>query len=280
MDLNALVGLDGTRVVASGRVVAGTGPDRPAGRCRFEPPMPSAPAPTGTAPAGAQPVSVRPAHALSVAAHGVREAGLAWVGEGPRREAYAELSGTWHPRAQDAGAQDAGALHVHAQRPAEPADPDPPPDLPRHPPCAPPPGGWPPTAAGLPAMPDPAALAEHGVAGVALFRPEPDRPVLVVAASDPAEVAGWLRPRWGGRLCVVASRWPPGAAEHVRAALAAAPQSWRVLSVAATVGADGQPLVDAEVVLVEADLASWAAGVPDGLLRLRPWLAPAGTGPA
>jgi hypothetical protein len=147
----------------------------------------------------------------------------------------------------------------------------PPPGPFTRPPCPRPETGWP---AGD-NLGDFEELLDTGAAvSVAVFHPGPDRTVLVVAATDRAAVEARLRPRLGARLCVVPSRWATRQLDEVFAVLSAHQRDWDLGMVARSVEEDGQPVVMATLLRVGPEVAAWAAGLPEGILRLRPSLSP------
>ncbi len=243
---------DGDLVVAEGRVVA------QADEAWFEPPLPR---PLVSA-VGDDPVSP-PSH-LAVRVHGVRLAELAWRTDRDLAETYARLAGRWR----------GDELHVTTQHATEPAGPGPPSDALTWPPCPAPAGGWPGARDDLPGPP-PELLASGAVTSAALFRPSATQEVLVVAAVDPPQVAARLQAVYGDRLCLVPSRWTAAEILGVRRALDASAAAWSVYESATSVTGDGQAVVTASLVRVHPALAAWAAGLPDGLLNLSPWLVPA-----
>lgn len=107
-----------------------------------------------------------------------------------------------------------------------------------------------------------------------VFRPSRTQAVLVVAATEPERVEAALRPHYGRALCVVRSRWTPEQVTAVRESLRAGMRTWNVYTFGDTATGDGQLLVTAKAVRVVPALASWAAGVPAGLLHVNTWLAP------
>ena len=179
---------------------------------------------------------------------------------------WATITGVWY----DDGIQ------VQTQSPVPPAPPARRwPSLTR-PPCPPPAGGWPTGGTGKHLVNldvDPGDLLATGAAvTLAQFQAGPDQLVLVVAATDKDAVERWLRPQLGPRLCVVPSRWTR---DQVDAVLAVVRDKWRVDDRDVPHGADDDAYVEVHPFRVPADMAAWAAGVPDDLLHVTPALAPA-----
>jgi hypothetical protein len=144
-------------------------------------------------------------------------------------EGWALVTGTWS----------GGQLHVEQQA-------APPPHgawRPRWttPPCPPPPGGWP-TQLRRSDVQGGYGLGDLELTGAAvavtLFRPGPDRAVLVVAAGDVAAVEA------------------------------------RLYGLGLQNADDGQPHMAARLVRVLPEIAAWAAPLPKGILLLEPWLVP------
>jgi hypothetical protein len=152
------------------------------------------------------------------------------------------------------------------------------------PPCPPPGGGWPAGPRTTPELSrDLTDLAETG-ATVALtwFRPGEDQTVLVVAAADPAAVEARLRPRLGGSLCVVPSRWTKAQLDDVTSQLHARAGQWNLSTIGRTRAGDGQALVSADLIRVLPEIAAWARSLPPGspgIVAFRPWLLPASVPP-
>jgi hypothetical protein len=185
-------------------------------------------------------------------------------------EGWATLSGTWS----------SDGLAVHRQDPRiEPAeDKDDPGDWDK-PPCPPPAGGWPKSDRGREEdnlCVDLADLQETGAAvAVTTFRPGQGQLVLVVAAADVGAVEAQLRPQLAARLCVVPSRWTRPELRAVRDHLSAHWEDWGIYGAGEVNTSEGQACITASLVRVLPEIASWAAPLPDGILSLRAWLAPA-----
>jgi hypothetical protein len=180
-------------------------------------------------------------------------------------EGWALVTGTWS----------GGQLHVEQQA-------APPPDgawRPRWttPPCPPPPGGWP-TQLRRSDVQGGYGLGDLELTGAAvavtLFRPGPDRAVLVVAAGDVAAVEARLRPQLGESLCVVPSRWTKAQLDTVGDYLHYQWELWRLYGLGLQNADDGQPHMAARLVRVLPEIAAWAAPLPKGILLLEPWLVP------
>jgi hypothetical protein len=123
---------------------------------------------------------------------------------------------------------------------------------------------------------DLADLASTGAAvAVTWFHPGKNQPVLVVAAADPAVVEARLRPRLGGSLCVVPSRWTKGQLDDVSSQLHQRLQHWNLYELRRQHADDGQARIAARLVRVLPQIAAWAASLPPGIVRLEPWLTPA-----
>lgn len=260
-DAASLVLHDGDRVHASGRVVAVAG--RPVRFC-----APVAVAAVGYA-AGHEP-------APAYCDWGVDVQGVNLNALSSRRakagavEGYADLVGTYRA---------SGVVEVVTQRPYRVTDFPLPPD---RPPCPAPPGGWPTGAAdeNLDLTPIEDYGREHPdvVLTPAQLRPS-SRQVLayVLTLTDPGPVDVALRPAYGGRLCVVRSRYSRGQISRATQAFTSRTDGGHADIYAVGAGAlaaDGQPVIEVECVQVNPELVAVAAEQPRGLVRLRPWLQP------
>jgi hypothetical protein len=184
-------------------------------------------------------------------------------------EGWATVTGTWTGH----------LLRIEQQTASRPSVPD---DSPKWqvPPCPPPPGGWPqgipPSGRGLGNLDfEVGDLEESGAAvTVATFRPGRDQAVLVVAAADPTAVEARLRPQLGSRLCVVPSRWTKSELDAVRGHLHDRFRDWRLYGLCVDTLDDAQARVRAQLTMVTPKIASWAASLPPGILRLDSWLLP------
>jgi len=249
MDFDGLVVRDGDLVTASGRLVRNQAGDW------FEPPVWVA--------AAIGPRMIRPVSPVAVRV---------------ARADFDELAG----RFEDHGAVEGSATltgiwsadQLRAQRQASPGPRDAP--LPRWvtPPCPAPVGGWPRHGGNLRFdMNDLPGIG--GVVTVTVFRPGPDCAVLVVAAADPDAAEVWLRPQFGARLCVVASKWTTAELDAVRAQLHTRHRAWNLLQLGLSTGEDGQACIAAKLTRVSPEIALWAACLPAGIVSLDPWLRPA-----
>jgi hypothetical protein len=251
MEIDGLVVHDGDLVTASGRLVRTQAGDW------FEPPVWMAAA------VGDGPRIIRPVSPVAVRIAGADFGELARRFEDDSKvEGFAALTGIWSD----------GQLHVQHQAAPSPVDAGVP-----HwvtPPCPAPAGGWPRHGGNLVFnvndLPGPGA-----VVSVAVFRPGPDQEVLVVAAADPDAAWAWLRPRFGARLCVVASRWTTAELDAVRAYLHARHRPWNLLQCGESASEDGQACIAAKLTRVSPEIALWAASIPAGIVSLDPWLRPA-----
>lgn len=145
------------------------------------------------------------------------------------------------------------------------------------PPCVAPDQGWPAgTQADLVDLGlDDLRASENCVASV-IYRPRQDSSVLVVAATDVAAAEAQWRPVFGGRLCVVQSRWSKAALNEITDILRAGWQHWTLSTIGRRVDDNAQSSVEVHLLRVPPDLARWVAELPDGILELRPTLTPAG----
>ncbi len=258
VDLSALVVADGDRVVAWGRLVRDVRGEW------FDPPRPRTLAFIHN-----PPVAPAGRGAVPVAGADFRRLGDRYERDG-LTEGYATLTGTWSagrllvtrqdPRLRGAAADDVEFGDWTA------------------PPCPPPEGGWPRSsgAQGTENLDfDLGDLRETGAAvAVTVFRPGRRQLVLVVAAAEPGAVEARLRPQLGPRLCVVPSRWTRRELRDVRDHLSGRWDEWNLITIAEISDGHGQPRVTVRLARVLPEIAVWAAPLPEGLLLLRPWLAP------
>ena len=178
-------------------------------------------------------------------------------------EGWALVTGTWS----------GGQLHVEQQA-------APPPHgawRPRlvSPPCPPPPQGWPIVMRRIELGYDLVDLQTTGAAvAVSIFRPGPNRAVLVVAAGDVAAVEARLRPQLGESLCVVPSRWTKAQLDVVGDYLHYQWEQWGLYGLGLHYTDDGQARMAAQLVRVLPEIAAWAATLPQDILLLEPWLMP------
>lgn len=187
--------------------------------------------------------------------------------QGGAIEGYARLIGTYR----------AGTVRVTRQEAlADERPSDPPSDSV---PCAAPAGGWPrgPHWENLDTSAVSAYQALHpdDIVTVALFRPSVAQVVLTIAAQDPQRVSTTLRPAYGARLCVVAARYSAAEVGTAMDALSAFTRGSRlgIWSVGQGVGADGQPHIEANVVMLTEKLVELERRFPAGLVQMKPWLA-------
>lgn len=141
--------------------------------------------------------------------------------------------------------------------------------------CGAPRGGWP-----VYTEPDRAALVDWAERHAADYVGErravdprdPRRGVYVVTTHAPDAAAAALRPVYGDRLCILASR-------YTRAEVAAAREAARRFApyphvVHEQLGPDAQLTLEVDPVMVGEAERAFAAGQPDGLIVFNPWLAP------
>jgi hypothetical protein len=254
MDVDALVVRDGDRVRASARLVRDSQGDW------FQPDLPHA-GPDGPE-RGFRPVwragAVRVVGADFDAVSDRFERGGAAAG-------WALVTGTWS----------GGQLHAEQQA-------APPPHgawRPRWmtPPCPPPPQGWPIVLrrSDIQLGYDLGDLQLTGAAtAVTIFRPGPNRAVLVVAAGDVAAVEARLRPQLGESLRVVPTRWTKAQLDTVGDYLHYQWEPWGLYGLGLDNTDDGQPHMAAQLVRVLPEIAAWAATLPQDILLLEPWLMP------
>lgn len=182
-------------------------------------------------------------------------------------EGWATVTGTWT----------GDLIRIEEQSSSRLSAPDDPPRW-EDPPCPPPPGGWPRGMNGRYRDNlefDVGDLKETGAAvTVVTFRPGRDQAVLVVAAADPRTVEGRLRPQLGPRLCVVPSRWAKREIDAVLGHLHDRWADWDIYELGTETLEDAQARVTARLTRVPPEIADWAASLPPGILRLRPWLVP------
>lgn len=251
MDPGALVLRDGDRVEAWGRLL-----QTPPGTF-FEPPLPVRLAAT---------TDVMPPSRFAVPVVGADLDDVEMRrDDGERVEGYATVRGRWlHDR-----------LLVDTQAPRRPRELGSGPEW-VEPPCAPPPEGWPHGARdsnlsvdGLDHLKDSGAAV-----AVTMFRPSPTQVVLVVAAEDPPAVHAALAPQAGARLCVVKSRFSRPQVDAARDELVRRMDTDLIWATGETSDEQGQPVVTVDVARLGTDLAAWIADQPEGLVRVRAWLAP------
>lgn len=133
------------------------------------------------------------------------------------------------------------------------------------PPCPAPIGGWP----ASPINDELEELSESDeVAALVIFHPNPGTTVIVVAASDVDAVEIEFRSRYGNSLCVVPSRWSKQQLETVRGVLHDHWGDWSLSSWAVEADDRVQSTVEVSLLRVPPDMAAWAAGLPEGILRI------------
>jgi hypothetical protein len=171
------------------------------------------------------------------------------------------------------------AIEVRSQSPtfpppsAMPNWTDPVPDW-TNPPCPAPSGGWPRGEMDANLDFDRDGLGNIAVS-VVTFRPSRDQAVLVVAATDVDAATAVLKPQLHNSFCVLPSRWTREELDAVQAHLDAHHDDWHLDTWGPAVDSGGQPYIEADLVRVTAEIATWAARLPDGLLKLVPALVPA-----
>ena len=254
MDVDALVVRDGDRVRATGRLVRDSQGDW------FQPDLPAALP-------GRMEREVRPVWGKGA----VRVVGADFDAvsdrfeRGGAVEGWALVTGTW------AGEQ----LHVEQQAAPPPLGAWRPRSV--DPPCPPPPQGWPIVLrrGDVELSHDLGDLELTGAAvAVTIFRPGPNRVVLVVAAGDVAAAEARLRPQLGDSLCVVPSRWTKAQLDAVGDYLHYQWEPWGLYELGQHNTGDGQPHMAAKLVRVLPEVAAWAATLPKNILLLEPWLMP------
>lgn len=254
MDLTPLIVTDGRRASACGRVV--TAGDE----IWFDPPLPVA---LPYFPPGQEPAP-RPSR-LGIHVDGVDLDRLDRRREKDGAiEGWTCLTGVWRDErliVTEQGQRRAGPGHREPRWAT--------------PPCEPSTGGWP--LGGVDENID--AEAElHGpeVVSVTMFRPSPRQVVAVIASDDPELTRRRLAPVLGDRLCVTESRWPGRQLRQIRAELDAHAEEWLFYAWGEGADESGQLQFSIELVRVVPRFAEFAAGVPEGLLLVDPWLSPVG----
>jgi hypothetical protein len=245
--------VDGTAASATGRVFSD------GETMMFEPPLPVAL--PGYQP-GTEPPP-RPSH-LGVPVVGVDLGALDRRREKAGAiEGWAHLSGVW---------QDGGLLVQSQEPPIFRVDPR----SPRwsEPPCPPPLGGWPHGAVNENLEAGDLQQADTSIVALALFRPSSTQVVLVIASTEPSRVQAKLQEPFGQRLCVIPSRWTKDQVRDAAEQLRINMDRWQIYISGETVTEDGQTLVEAATVRVLPAMVDWARPLPDGLVKITPWLAP------
>jgi len=252
VDLSGLVLTPGARCSAFGRIVA------VGDAMTFEPDLPRR---LVTYAPGREPAA-RPTD-LGVPVRGVDLADLLDRREKQGAvEGWAVLEGSWQ----------GDGLRVLAQRAVRPPAQSYP-DW-TTPPCPEPPAGWP-VGDELELPPAYEELRAVGlVVNGTIFHPLGRGPVLVVAATYPARVAAVLGPQMGQRLCVIRSNYRVDEVDSVRRQVADRFHGWKMYASGDGSAGDGQIVLEIHLVRVLPEMARWATEVPDGLLRVIPWLGP------
>ena len=247
MDVDGLVVHDGDLAAASGRLVRNQAGDW------FDSELP-------VAEPGGRPRRVRPVSPFAIRIAGADFDDLAGHFEDDGVvEGFARVTGIW------SGDQ------LQVQRQGVPKGMAIRPPLWIIPPCPAPAGGWPRHGGRLRVNLD--DLLDTGAAvAVTVFRPGPDQEVLVVAATDLDTVEARLRPEFGQRLCVVASRWTTEELDAVCAHLHARQRAWNLFQLGQSTGEDGQACIAAKLTRVMPEIAVWVASLPAGIVSLDPWL--------
>lgn len=244
---------DGNRVSASGVVAA-----VPGRSVRFCTPV--AVAAIGTTGEGPPPAYCQ---------YGVDVTGVDLAALQGRREVDGAVDGS----AELHGVLQAGVLVVDRQGPPQLADLERPPTTP---PCPEPAGGW-----ATRGEPDTLARQQYEdthtgeVVASALARPTPEAVVvLVLTAGDPEPVRAALSASYpGDQLCVATSAFSTAQIDAAQRdpALALTPETG-VHGYGVSIGANGQPEVEAHATEVTPDLAAAVARQPEGLLVIDAWL--------
>jgi hypothetical protein len=150
------------------------------------------------------------------------------------------------------------------------------------PPCPAPPAGW--TVSHLNNLSTDAVAAYRrqfpaDITSVAVFHPRRMISVITIASTMPFRTNARLSSAYPSQLCVVRSRYEPWQVRAAsRAALALlssgsyAHRPYRVTGVGRTVGADGQPIVEVNVVAITPALRHALALQPARLIKIEPWL--------
>jgi hypothetical protein len=185
-----------------------------------------------------------------------------WSGSDDAIEGWATLTGVWrHDRLVVTGQQPIPPRTKHAPSRVRP-------------PCPPPTGGWPEGGVDENIDVPTEVIEQHAVTSVALYRPSRRQVVVVLAAENPSRALAALRARYGARLCVVPSLWSVSQIGDVLSRLRTETRQWLLYTFGPDMTEHGQPFVFADIIRVLPDFAAWARSVPDGLLRVDPWLAP------
>jgi hypothetical protein len=156
----------------------------------------------------------------------------------------------------------------------------------RKPPCATPRGGWPngaSSASASRALDAYRARFPADVVSVAIFHPASGVSVTTIASTNPARTRAILGPRFGGRLCIVRSRYSAAVVRSAKASLTAllrrssSPSGrYEMTGVGLTVSEQGQPRVLVEALVETSGLRRVVASKAAGLVVVVPWLRPVG----
>lgn len=175
----------------------------------------------------------------------------------------------------------AGCTSANASNTPSNPGPDADPDLPSHPPCPAPHGGWPtgPRDENFDFSPVTSYAAAHPgtVLAPAELRPSATQTVAyALTTADPRTVTKALRPYYGARLCVERSRYTQAAINRAAAVFVRRMNGSDGIWSVGSGGLDlrAQPSVDVYLVRVTPAIAALAAAQPAGLVLLHPWLFP------
>jgi hypothetical protein len=156
----------------------------------------------------------------------------------------------------------------------------------RKPPCAAPRGGWPrgpSSASASRALEAYRARYPADVVSVAIFHSASGVSVTTIASTNPARTRAIIGPPFGGRLCVVLSRYGAAVVTSTKASLTAllrrssSPSGrYEMTGVGLTVSERGQPRVVIEALVETPGLRRVVASKPAGLVVVVPWLRPVG----
>ena len=190
--------------------------------------------------------------------------------------------GTTWGRSYLAGTFGNGTLTVVRQGPPKPAVSSGP--FLRRPPCAAPRGKWPsgpPSASASRALDAYRGRFPADVVSLAIFHPAAGWSVVTIASTNPARTRAILDRPFGGRLCVVRSRYRAAVVTKTKASLAAllrrssSPSGrYEMTGVGLTVSEQGQPRVLVEALVETSGLRRVVASKPAGLVEVVPWLRP------
>lgn len=223
---------------------------------------------------GPEPAALRPVPLPRYCAAGVDVTGVDLTKLADRQVAGRAVQG----RAELTGVYRGHTLVVTQQGPPGP---DADPDLPSHPPCPAPHGGWPtgPRDENFDFSPVTSYAAAHPgtVLAPAELRPSATQTVAyALTTADPRTVTKALRPYYGARLCVERSRYTQAAINRAAAVFVRRMNGSDGIWSVGSGGLDlrAQPSVDVYLVRVTPAIAALAAAQPAGLVLLHPWLFP------